>query len=260
MGNIELIRDFCGNFEIVLLYSLNFRTGSSFLSDLLSIHKFTGYFFEPFYPFQPILWNKSISNEYKSDLAQKLLEGIYECSGSSMSIIKESDSNKTFQIRHKPELRCEDMTSTVIKTIRLRRSQIESWIGKTSIKIMYLIRDPRAIYRSYKIAGYGDSIGELCASAVEDVDFFNGLKENQVFISRYEDVVDDTYNIIRAMYAFGGLIYNRTIENAIYEHTHANDGNDKFFGTFRESDFEYNQWKYNLTLKVIKMMKLGLNN
>ena len=45
---------------------------------------------------------------------------------------------------------CVNTTKRVIKTIRLHSKNLESWIGKSDVKIVHLVRDPRAIYNSMK--------------------------------------------------------------------------------------------------------------
>ena len=53
----------------------------------------------------------------------------------------------TFQVR-KRGMRCRSSNPRVIKTIRLRRAGLEPWVHKTNIKVVHLVRDPRAIINS----------------------------------------------------------------------------------------------------------------
>lgn len=44
--------------------------------------------------------------------------------------------------------RCETSDPRVIKTIRLHKINLDPWIRDSDIKVIHLIRDPRAVYNS----------------------------------------------------------------------------------------------------------------
>ena len=75
---------------------------------------------------------------------------------------------------------CKKSNPIVIKTIRLRWMGIESWVNDTNIKIVHLIRDPRAMITSiYKRPGtWGDALKNAsyqCRRMIEDSKLGNTL-------------------------------------------------------------------------------------
>ena len=58
--------------------------------------------------------------------------------------------NHGFYFKAKNVKNCDNATKRVVKTIRLHSINLMDWISGSDIKIVHLIRDPRAIFNSMK--------------------------------------------------------------------------------------------------------------
>ena len=97
---------------------LYFRSGSSLLGNLLSLHPSTSFYFEPFKKFK--IFNEChhrFNNSEVTDLIEENLGGIYRCEEKILKKIKMS-------------LSCKKTSITVIKTIRIHLNGILPWLHK----------------------------------------------------------------------------------------------------------------------------------
>ena len=101
-----------------------FRSGSSLLGNLLSLHPSTSFYFEPFKKFK--IFNEChhrFNSSEVTDLIEETLGGIYKCEEKVLKKIKKS-------------LSCKKTSITVIKTIRIHLNGISSWLHKfPSLKV-----------------------------------------------------------------------------------------------------------------------------
>ena len=108
-----------------------FRSGSSLLGDLLSLHPSSSYYFEPF--FQHKIFGKC-KHRFNSSEVVNLIEetvgGIVNCEEKVISNL-----NK-FSIRRR-SLQCNETNIRVIKTIRIHLNGVIPWIHKyPSLKVI----------------------------------------------------------------------------------------------------------------------------
>ena len=95
-----------------------FRSGSSLLGNLLSLHPSTSFYFEPFKKFK--IFNEChhrFNNSEVTDLIEENLGGIYRCEEKVLKKINKS-------------LSCKKTSITVIKTIRIHLNGILPWLHK----------------------------------------------------------------------------------------------------------------------------------
>ena len=101
-----------------------FRSGSSLLGNLLSLHPSSTFYFEPFRKFK--IFNKCrhrYNNSEVTDLIEETLGGIYNCEEKVLKKIKKS-------------LSCKKTSITVVKTIRIHFNGILPWLHKfPSLKV-----------------------------------------------------------------------------------------------------------------------------
>ena len=107
-----------------------FRSGSSLLGDLLSLHPSSSYYFEPF--FQHKIFGKC-KHRFNSSEVVNLIEetvgGIVNCEGKVINNLSK------FSIRRR-SLQCNETNITVIKTIRIHLNGVIPWVHKTpSLKV-----------------------------------------------------------------------------------------------------------------------------
>ena len=107
-----------------------FRSGSSLLGDLLSLHPSSSYYFEPF--FQHKIFGKCRHRFNSSDvvdLIEETVGGIVNCEGKVINNLSK------FSIRRR-SLQCNETNITVIKTIRIHLNGVIPWVLKNhSIKV-----------------------------------------------------------------------------------------------------------------------------
>ena len=125
------------------------RSGSSFLGSLLTVSKDSFYVFEPFMnwshngkPIEEIVNKDNVDNTV-IDTVKHMLGKIFTCSHEQ--VIKFSHQ---IQVTNSKLSKCEAASVKVIKSVRLRGSVLKSWIEHSDIKVIHLVRDPRAIFNS----------------------------------------------------------------------------------------------------------------
>ena len=113
-----------------ILTNYVFRSGSSLLGDLLSLHPSTSYYYEPFW--QHELFDQCQHRFNSSEvvnLIEETLKGIMECEDQVVHNISK------FSIR-KNSLKCNETRISVIKTIRIHLNGIVPWLDKyPSLKV-----------------------------------------------------------------------------------------------------------------------------
>ena len=108
---------------LVLAYG---RTGSSLTGDLISADTTSAYFFEPF-------WNRSALTTTNS--TEGILNGLFDCSPeliSEITALQWPHSWPYISVRRPGQ--CQTSILRVVKTIRVRKEDLDSWIGKSDIK------------------------------------------------------------------------------------------------------------------------------
>lgn len=109
-----------------------FRSGSSLLGKLLSLHPSTSYFYEPFYQhkiFAECQHRYNSSNV--SDLIEETVGGIIKCEDNIIKNIHKFTIIQGQKIRN-----CKDTKITVLKTIRVHLNGILPWLHKfPSLKV-----------------------------------------------------------------------------------------------------------------------------
>ena len=113
-----------------ILTNLVFRSGSSLLGDLLSLHPSTSYYYEPFWQHEVFdQCQHRFNSSEVVNLIEETLEGILKCEEQVVHNISK------FSIR-KNSLKCNETRISVIKTIRIHLNGIVPWLDKyPSLKV-----------------------------------------------------------------------------------------------------------------------------
>ncbi|KAH7965662.1 hypothetical protein HPB49_009507 [Dermacentor silvarum] len=209
-----------------------YRSGSSFVGELLSSAPRTFFHFEPLMPF-------TVSGSIRPGRqrhAFHLLDELVRCRFEPLYTVW-LENNPYYKYNHFLADVCEGGESCsspghlsalcsraetqTFKFTRLRVSQVESWIQRNpdiaqSVRVVHLVRDPRAIYSSrrglrwctdYKPC---DSAAALCSQMRSDLDAFEELTRrlqiNRTYQIRFEDLAADPLN--ETMRLFGRLGLN----------------------------------------------------
>ncbi|XP_037789080.1 carbohydrate sulfotransferase 5-like [Penaeus monodon] len=249
------------------------RSGSTFLGDILSSHPGTFYHYEPLHDFGI----KQI--RYGDDAAQALLnlKHLLNCEYSEMEhLIKHArsytcvfDKNKVLWNRCKtfPDLcRKSELLSPFcslfpfqsLKTVRLRLNLTEELLEdkKLGVRLLFLVRDPRGTLQSRrnKVWCSGkkdcDDPETLCKDLVRDyitASIFRRKFPESFRAVRYEDVSFNAFNKTKELLDFFRLDFHPNIQKFLQTHTSRNKGNA--FSTFRDSKKAPVHWQKEMPWK-----------
>lgn len=120
------------------------RSGSTFLLSLMTVEEKIACFSEPFFDIMQEQFVKGPGN------VEDKVNDLMDCKFETFSTL--SRTKKDAKIRE-----CEGADARVMKTIRLRLWQMESWIKQSDIKVIHLLRDPRAMISSILAKGWSAS-------------------------------------------------------------------------------------------------------
>ena len=114
----------------------------------------------------------------------------------------------------------------MIKTIRLRLSGLESWVRETEVKVVHLVRDPRAMITSLakRPGTWSDTLRNAtfqCRRMMEDSKLEDLLPAERYMRVRYEDLVDLTNQTLSLLYDRLGLPYTAHVQHVAFARTHA---------------------------------------
>lgn len=115
----------------------------------------------------------------------------------------------------------------VIKTIRFSMENMRFLLEKNpNIKIIHLLRDPRATIRSEIFMGVGrwqDIVNvsrTLCGRIMEDIEMFKIFQKdfpNRILRIRYEDLSRYPIDTSKLMYSFAGMEYTDNVRQYVHD-------------------------------------------
>jgi len=237
---IEAKDSFQDNTRIKVLILSYSRSGSSLLAEVLSAHPSTSYYFEPLWQHQLSCESMMTNTKMVTDM-EAIVGGLLNC------YLPTVNQLKRFSFRKK-SLECNKTTISVVKTIRLRMNGVMPWIMKNpNIKIIHLIRDPRAQTKSrlkqpQQFKCEKSNIPTYCKSVFDDLELGNQLPPQMYRLVKYEDIVSDPMPKIEALYQFIGVNFTEPMRQYVYKHFHAETVKLKVdrtnpYGTFKTSSF-----------------------
>lgn len=222
-----------------ILIATSWRSGSSFLGDLLNHYPGTFYAFEPIH----FLSNKKRKENWSQSNplhALKLLRDIYRCDFSNNvtgGYLKHAAKQENqFLLKHNsrvwkscqtllpsnvacfmPELMnkvCPVFPVRLIKTVRLRIPHLDDLLQDPdlSLKVIVLVRDPRGVMRSRNSMSWCDQptcndVSSVCRDLNEDVNQAYKLAKlfpGRVLLLRYEDLSTYPYFVMDKVITFLG--------------------------------------------------------
>ncbi|KAL5013650.1 hypothetical protein ScPMuIL_007920 [Solemya velum] len=247
------------SFIVILTYM---RSGSSLTGDILQQHPGSFYIFEPLHRTtkvmkegQPIFMQNGQARIYGmedlKEVSQDIMGSFSSCHVESLSCTLLGDGltiGKGHRLANYRECcrlsdyklsvcppaiclqilktDCLDSKYIVIKTIRLPIDGMEELLEKNpNMKIIHLLRDPRATIRSEISYGVGkwNDISNVsmnwCQRVIKDIETFEIFKKkfpNRLFRIRYEDLSRYPINISRLMYNFAGIQYTDEVRQYVY--------------------------------------------
>lgn len=251
----------------------SWRTGSTFLGDIINAVPGTYYHYEPFdycgveqqetnvKNVEHIL--KLIKCQYESENARAhiAIDGHWEynfrmsryCSDDLIGerLCKNSQFREKF---------CNIFPRQVMKLVRARISLAEQILNDTDFiaRIVLLVRDPRAVYLSRKTLDacnyhpHCHSIEQYCNFLLEDYFDVKSLLtkySNRIKILRYEILASDPFNETKKLFSFLKLPFTSNVNEFLISHTKHNEGGT--YSTYRDSKSTVSHWIRDLNASEI---------
>jgi len=237
--------------RLVLLVT-NARSGSSFSSALIAAHPQVFYYFEPLFPLMKLQMDPHgtdihIDGHYTFENTVPIIEDYFTCAPKNISLfdhmlqLNSGDTNTTQRcIMNDTKTghehlacyfdevnNCLSHKITLMKLVRFRVKWSRYFLNKyPTAKILFLIRDPRAIlYSQGKYLkhfnwthGSGQYAERFCNVMREDVEDYRQLSldfPGRIKAIRYEDGAINPKAYARSVYKFLGIPYTQVVDQYI---------------------------------------------
>ncbi|XP_043211998.1 carbohydrate sulfotransferase 1-like isoform X2 [Amphibalanus amphitrite] len=225
--------------RLVVVVSSAPRSGSSFLGQLMSSPRGALYFFEPFWFYKHLNNNKTAA-PYNYTAASDLYN-LFTCNLDALPPMFAERSHRGF-IWRKPRVLKRDPTRAhltslclstsirVIKTIRPRLANVLPLLERTDldVRIIHLVRDPRAIHNSLVSRGHAwpqrrRNATLLCEDIRDDLRASQSINSDRWTGVRYEDLVERPAEEARRLFEFLQLPLAKETLEFIRTHARSRD-------------------------------------
>ena len=152
---------------------------------------------------------------------------------------------------------CTSTNWRVLKTIRLNKHHLESWINESDIKIIHLIRDPRAILNSMMKWSQAwnekiKHIGTICFDFLLNHGLEEILSSNKYYLLRFEDFLKDSNSTLVKMSKKLELDLDvKDMMKALAKYYEPAEETDFYYSPYRSKDFDPDKWKTELPVKEL---------
>ena len=263
-----------GPMNRILIVS-TWRTGSSFLGDLIQSSPGVFYSYEPLH----FIENKLTGPNWEPI---PLVRSIFQCQFPSEYLIHingKTNGSQNFMsrnrrvwepcYRHQPlcvrpdfvRRLCSHLAIQLIKVVRLRLGLSEQLLTDfDSLKIIYLVRDPRGTMASRTNLTWCqeppcNDVSTLCREMQEDLPLFQQLKEkypNQYYFLKFEDLTANVEAEAEKLFNFLGLKVTLPVKVFLHTHTRApkRNKNDPY-STSRLSRNISSEWRKKMSTSDI---------
>ncbi|XP_040577076.1 carbohydrate sulfotransferase 1 isoform X2 [Lepeophtheirus salmonis] len=262
----------------------SWRSGSTFLGDLLNHNMGTFYSFEPLH-FESL----SMSTERRLDL----MNNIFKCNFHNKEVIgwmkhaSKGENNFLFQHNFRSFKICENLLPgkvscymdkfqspicsmspiRVIKTVRFRVKLAEEFLKNDKdfphFKMVVLVRDPRGTMHSRSHHSWCS--GEECINSTvvcenleKDAQSAYQLAKKypgKVYLLRYEDICMNPYEEVKSLFEFLKLPRSKGLDNFIQKHMFGKESKKHPYSTFRKSDNIYMEWRKTVDMGYIEKIQ-----
>ncbi|XP_014226900.1 carbohydrate sulfotransferase 4-like isoform X2 [Trichogramma pretiosum] len=247
------------------------RSGSTFLGDILNSHPANFYHYEPLLHFGII----QIREPPLSDEALDNLESMFKCDYSNLERYLSFGKNAhPWVFNHNTHLWkqcqlhkricwdqrfvtkfCKLFPFQSMKVVRLRLQPMEKFLSQNELglKVVLLIRDPRGVLQSRKHREWCPNEPDcfdpttLCSDMVSDYNAavrFLKLYPDSFSVIRYEDLSLDPFAHTDKLFKFFGLHYHENVQHFLETHTKTDIGG--LSSTFRNSKTAPFHWRTEL--------------
>jgi hypothetical protein len=257
---------------LILTY---FRSGSSFMGDLLQQNPNSFYLFEPF----RYMSNGIRMHSNRSEEAINIINNMFRCKFKNLkkyiqwmthdlNILIENNylwsvcgSSRVCFNKVIVENICNRSLLQIMKMTRIHMRYLENLLPKLNdlnFHVIYLVRDPRGIIISRSKLDWGSDLEEnlnisnLCAEMKEDLNYFRKfetLYPQKFTLIRFEDLSNDPFSNVKLLYSRIGIPFTEKIESFINGNTNINSSdirNEDPYSTSRNSSKIAYEWMNSL--------------
>ncbi|XP_014211270.1 carbohydrate sulfotransferase 4-like isoform X2 [Copidosoma floridanum] len=247
------------------------RSGSTFLGDILNAHPANFYHYEPLLDFGIV----QIREPPVSDEALDNLDSMFKCDYSNLGqylsfgknshpwvfnhnthLWKQCQLHKKICWDHRFVTKfCKLFPFQSMKIVRLRLKPIERFLqqNELGVRVVLLIRDPRGVLQSRKHREWCPAEPDcfdpsvLCSDMITDYHAavrFTKLYPDTFRVIRYEDLSLDPYAHTEQLFKFYGLYFHESVRDFLDTHTKTDIGG--LSSTFRDSKTAPFHWRRDL--------------
>jgi len=255
------------------------RSGSTFLGDVLNSHPANFYHYEPLLDYEIV----QIRGPPTAPPAMARLDNLLRCNYSNLDRYLDYGQDHTWLFTHNVRLWdqcqlhphlcwlpqflspfCSLFPFQSMKTVRLRLRLIEQFLEDSSlnVRVLLLVRDPRGTMQSRRhrewCPGQPDcwDPAKLCADLTDDHTASVRLTDKYPHTfraMRYEDLSLDPYEGVKQLFEFFGLDFHPQVKAFLDTHTKTDAGGVS--STFRNSKAAPFHWRQDLTYKEVRAIQ-----
>ncbi|XP_045101105.1 carbohydrate sulfotransferase 5-like isoform X2 [Portunus trituberculatus] len=255
------------------------RSGSTFIGDVLQSHPGTYYHYEPLMDFDI----KQVRHGTAAKQALHNLHHLLNCDYSEMDHYLNYGQGHQWLFEHNKRLWqyckafphicwsprfltpfCKLFPFQSLKTVRLRLNLTTEFLQdkRLGVQVLLLVRDPRGTMQSRRHRVWCpdnpdcDDPAWLCQDLVSDFHTakkFQTMFPNSFRMVRYEDLSFNVYNMTKKLFDFFHLSYHPRVQAFLDTHTKQTIGGVS--STFRDSKVAPIHWQQDLSWKDVKQIQ-----
>ncbi|XP_046622434.1 carbohydrate sulfotransferase 5-like isoform X2 [Neodiprion virginianus] len=254
----------------------SWRSGSTFLGDIVNAHPANYYYYEPLLAFdivrvrgpplaaKALKWITDLLNCEYQDLDEYLsyAEETPWALSYNRYLWKQCKAHKDVCYnRNFHSSLCKLFPFQLMKIVRLRLQVAQELLTdeKLAVQMVLLVRDPRGILQSRKHRDWCPPSPDcsepalMCADLVSDYKVAVELQKkypSRFKVIRYEDFSLDPYKQAEELYKFYGLFFHPETKKFLDTHTKTN--RDEVWSTFRDSKTAPFHWRTELAFEEVE--------
>ncbi|XP_044730070.1 carbohydrate sulfotransferase 5-like [Chrysoperla carnea] len=253
------------------------RSGSTFLGEILNAVPGTLYHYEPFSDYDIV----QIRGSPEAENAVNHLKKLLNCNYTNMDSFLEFSKHNVWVFYHNTRLWdqcqkyphfcfepkflsqfCKLFPFQIMKVVRLRLRLAEELLKEPTVRVLFLVRDPRGTLQSRKHRTWCpgqpdcDQPSILCSDLVSDYSAAIRLQKlypDRFRVIRYEDLSLNPFEQVQDLLQFFQLDFGETVRKFLDNHTKFDMGGVS--STFRNSKSAPFHWRSDLEFNEVRLIE-----